>query len=194
MRAETSPDTAAGERELVTIGTIARPHGLSGAVVAHIDPTMTDELRRGLRLELRHGQQSTQARVRSFAPARSGVRLVLDALGDRDAAEAAVGAALLVARSDLRGVGNQVYLDSDILGCHVFTRDGVPLGAVAEILTTGANDVYVVQGAGGEILVPAIARAVVAVDVAERRITVEADALEYPAAADQKASRREPQS
>ena len=146
---------------------------------------MTDELRRGLRLRLAGGFGAFDARIRQFAPVRSGVRLVLEGVGDRDRAEEIVGANIAVARKDLRGLGEQVYLDTDLIGAEVVTRAGDVLGRIGEILTTGANDVYVVAAGGGEILIPAVARAVLEVDVHARRIVVEADALEYPEARSQ---------
>ncbi|HYC54016.1 MAG TPA: ribosome maturation factor RimM [Candidatus Binatia bacterium] len=169
------------QTDRITIGVIARPHGLGGAVVLHLDPTMADELHRGLRVRLSGKGDPIDTTIRALAPARSGVRLVLDALQDRDAAERAVGASVCAARADLKGLGEDVYLDSDLLGAIVSTREGTELGPITEIITTGANDVYVVRTDKGEVLVPAIARAVVSVDVALGRVVVEADALEYPA-------------
>ena len=40
------------------------------------------------------------------------------------------------------------------------TEDGEQIGTVAEILETGANDVYVVKGNGPERLIPAIKQVV----------------------------------
>ena len=48
----------------------------------------------------------------------------------------------------------------------VRTVDGEDLGELAEILETGSNDVYVVSGADGEILVPALSRVVREIDIA----------------------------
>ena len=49
-----------------------------------------------------------------------------------------------------------VFYLHQIEGLEVFTEEGENLGRVTEILKTGANDVYVVQGAKGEMLLPAI--------------------------------------
>ena len=45
------------------------------------------------------------------------------------------------------------------------------LGEVAEILETGSNDVYIVSGEGGEILIPALADVVQDIDL-ERGVMV----------------------
>ena len=55
----------------------------------------------------------------------------------------------------------------------VVTPGGQALGVLREVLVTGANDVYVVVTDGSELLVPALADVVVAVDVDARRMTVD---------------------
>ena len=58
------------------------------------------------------------------------------------------------------------YWIHEIVGLHVKTEDGVLLGAITEVLPTGANDVYEVQPAeGGPFLIPAIAEVVRSVDL-----------------------------
>ena len=47
------------------------------------------------------------------------------------------------------------------------------LGTVVEILTTGANDVYVVQGERGEVLLPARSEVVRSIDLSTATMTVE---------------------
>jgi 16S rRNA processing protein RimM len=47
------------------------------------------------------------------------------------------------------------------------------LGRVREVLATGANDVYVIHGPKGEILLPAIEEVVREVDLEAGRLTVE---------------------
>jgi len=55
----------------------------------------------------------------------------------------------------------------------VVTTEGEPLGRVAEVIETGANDVYVVHGPRGEILIPAIEDVVRELDLEARRMIVE---------------------
>lgn len=165
----------------VTLGHVSRPNGLSGAVVVHVDPSMLGVLRRGLDLELRPKSGDVlRTRVHSAAPVRGGVRLTLDAVGDRNTAETLVGAVVVVDRQDLGLAAEGEFLESDLVGLEVVAQDGAHLGRLVEVIATGANDVYVVgAGDGREILVPAVAHAVLSVDLAAGRITVDAAALEY---------------
>lgn len=62
----------------------------------------------------------------------------------------------------------------DIIGCSMFTTEGEELGKVIEILTPGANDVWVVKGSDGkELLIPYIEDIVKKVDVKEKVIEIE---------------------
>lgn len=65
------------------------------------------------------------------------------------------------------------YYYYQVLGMKVVTVEGEEVGAVTDILATGANDVYVVKREGKETLVPAIADVVVEVDVERRRMVVD---------------------
>ncbi|WP_347550371.1 ribosome maturation factor RimM [Pseudalkalibacillus hwajinpoensis] len=62
----------------------------------------------------------------------------------------------------------------DIIGLEVYTEENEFLGKVKEILSPGANDVWVVQSAGGgkDLLLPYIAQVVKKVDLTEAKITV----------------------
>jgi 16S rRNA processing protein RimM len=61
----------------------------------------------------------------------------------------------------------------EVIGLKVRTIDGEELGEVTEILVTGANDVYVVQGPRGEILLPARVEVIKGIDVEAGVMTVE---------------------
>ena len=55
----------------------------------------------------------------------------------------------------------------------VWTTQGEYLGEVKDILFTAGNDVYVVQGDEGEILIPAISSVVKEVNRAEGKLVIE---------------------
>jgi hypothetical protein len=55
----------------------------------------------------------------------------------------------------------------------VVDTEGNELGRLTEVIPTGANDVYVVNGPDHELLLPALAGVIVNVDVDARRMTVD---------------------
>src|SRR5262249_310735 len=112
--------------------------------------------------------------VLSATPFRGGLMLVaLSGVDNRDAAEALVGTRILVRRSDLPPPGENEFYYHEIVGFEVATVEGRPLGAVAETMPTGANDVWVVRGNGREYLIPVIGDVVRLIDREARRIVID---------------------
>jgi 16S rRNA processing protein RimM len=95
--------------------------------------------------------------------------LRLEGVGDRTAAEALRGAALMVREADLPALPEDVYYIHQIIGLRVLTTGGRDLGPVTDVIETGANDVYVTAQA----LIPAIAEVVKTVDLAAGTIVIE---------------------
>ncbi len=90
----------------------------------------------------------------------------------RDQAERLRGEVLWLRADLLPVLPTGVYYHYQILGLQVVSDDGRALGTVAEILQTGANDVYVVRGDLGEILLPAIESVIRRVELAQGILTV----------------------
>lgn len=81
---------------------------------------------------------------------------------------------LKVPASDRGTLAEGEYYFHDIIGCLVATVDGKEVGKVVEILTPGANDVWVVRGkAGKDILIPYIEDVIKKVDMKEKVILIE---------------------
>jgi len=171
---------AAGGDSHVTLGHVARPNGLRGAVVAHCDASTVGLFAKGLAIELRLRDGSVvRTRIGAAARVRGGVRLTLENVEDRNRSEQLVGATIAARRDELALGENEVF-DTDLVGLEVVTRAGEALGRLTEVIATGANDVYVVtREGGGEVLVPATAHAEIEIDLVAGKMTVAGDALEY---------------
>lgn len=79
-----------------------------------------------------------------------------------------------VAEDDLADLDEDEYYYHEIIGCAVETADGEKLGEIKEILTPGANHVWVVKRPKGrDLLLPVIDEVVLKVDVKAKLVTVE---------------------
>ncbi|WP_400247192.1 ribosome maturation factor RimM [Niallia sp. JL1B1071] len=84
------------------------------------------------------------------------------------------GGLLKVPESFLGELAENEYYFHEIIGCKVVTVEGEELGEITEILTPGANDVWVVRGKDrNEILIPYIEEVVMKVDVQEKLVVIE---------------------
>ena len=64
------------------------------------------------------------------------------------------------------------YFHYQLIGLAVGTEEGEELGTIREILETGSNDVYIVAGPSGDLLIPALAQVVLQVDLDAGRMVV----------------------
>ena len=109
--------------------------------------------------------------VTASRPVARLVYVTLEGVDDRTAAEALKGESLL-ATAPQEITEEDTYYQHDIVGMQVETEAGEALGMVESIFPTGSNDVYVVRGEQGELLLPAIEDVVKQVDVAGGRLVV----------------------
>ena len=155
--------------ETLAVGRIVRPHGVRGGLLLEPYSELVSALAPGVRVFVGEGREvGTVIGLR-----KHGRRLLLELEGctSLEAAEHWRSAEVRVAVEQAPALPPGTYFHWQILGLTVLTEEGQVLGQVAEILTTGANDVYLVRGER-EILLPATQEVVLQVDPAEGRMIV----------------------
>lgn len=168
MRPEPDPEPAVFDRRLaVRVGIIIAPHGVRGEVRVQPLTDFPERFRRGSVLWL----EGAPRRVEAGRWRGQDVYLKLEGVNSRTEAEALRGKELWAAApKPIQEAGR--YYCHDIIGLRAEDEAGAPLGRVAEVLETGANDVYVVRGELGELLLPAVEDVVREVDIAGGRLVV----------------------
>jgi len=117
---------------------------------------------------------SREFRVTAMAPLNATTRRVtLEGIADINAAESLKGAVVMVATEDVPAAKPGEFYYYEAIGCEVFLTDGSRLGAIEEIFSNGAHDVWVVRDAEREVLVPVIEDVVKTIDLPARRVTIE---------------------
>lgn len=90
-----------------------------------------------------------------------------------DEVEKLRGSELKVPESELAPLPSGHYFIHELVGCEVYDDQNRRLGILHEVLTPGANDVYVVRtNEGKDLLFPAIPECILRVDVQNKRINV----------------------
>jgi 16S rRNA processing protein RimM len=154
--------------EAVSVGRILSAHGLKGDLKVQPLTDFPSRFERGSRLWL----DGSPVRVESSRRQRGSVYLKLEGIDDRTAAEALRDKELQAPRPQAIYEKGRYYLH-DIIGVEVFDEAGMLLGRLEDVMATGANDVFVVRGERGELLLPAIEDVIKEVDLRRKRITVE---------------------
>jgi len=118
------------------------------------------------------GPQHKPYEVKSFRPYQGNWLLHLVGVESRNDAEALHGQEILIEAAQ-RPRQEGEFFAREVIGLKVRTVAGEDLGEVVEILVTGANDVYVVKGDRGEILLPARVEVIKGIDVEAGTMMVE---------------------
>jgi len=163
------PDHSAGSDVLVTVGRIKGAWGAHGALLVQPITGTPEHFEPGSELSL----DGVPVTIRYARWHRGDVVVQLSSVETRPQAEALRDKELQVPASTLAPLPEGEYYHYQLLDMQVWTIEGELLGRVAEILVTGSNDVLVVQGESGEVLIPAIEDVLREVDVARKRMTVE---------------------
>lgn len=155
------------------VGVITQTHGIRGEV--KVFPT-TDDTNRFKKLKeviVNNGKTSLTMTIEGVKFFKQYVILKFKGYDSINEIEKYKGAKLLVTRDNAVKLKKGEYFIADLIGMQVVTEDKNPFGILKDVLTTGANDVYVVEMSDGkEALLPAIKECVLNIDMEQEQITV----------------------
>jgi 16S rRNA processing protein RimM len=158
---------------MIAVGRITRGVGLKGELNV---AALTDTLQRFEKLKtVWVGTGESQAAKHAVTAVRvtsSAVVVKLKGIDSRTAADALRGQLVFIAAKDVVAPKKGSYFIHDIVGMTVETESGEAIGTVQEVMQLPANDVWIVGGVGGEILIPAIKDVIRSVDVQRRRVII----------------------
>ena len=172
---ESGQGETGAEPPFLVIGRVARPHGVRGEIRVEI---ITELPERFTWLEVVHMSRTPDDPEPRPVPVE-GVRfhqgyalLKLGQYDSRGDVEALRGTWLMVPGAEALPLEEGELYHYQLEGLEIYTDEDVYLGELVEILETGANDVFVVQGPRGEVLLPNISDVVQEVDVDAGRMVV----------------------
>jgi 16S rRNA processing protein RimM len=155
------------------VGVISSTHGIKGEV--KVFPTTDDPNRFKLLKEilLDTGKEHLPLEIEGVKFFKQMVILKFRGIDDINDIEKYRGRDLLITRENAVKLEKDEYFIFDLIDSEVITEEGQKLGVLTEILTTAANDVYVVKTAEGkEILLPSIKECILDIDTENKKITV----------------------
>jgi 16S rRNA processing protein RimM len=161
----------------LVLGKITRPHGIRGELRLEIAtrlPGLLDDLDTVFLGHDPFDKDGAAAwTLRSHRQHQQNVLLTLEGVDDRTAAEALQNKLVMVPlRETLPLEEGEIYF-FQLIGMAVYTETGEYLGDVAEIMETGANNVYLLRGGRrGEVLIPDTDEVIRSIDAGARRITI----------------------
>jgi 16S rRNA processing protein RimM len=172
---EDSRSSGAGRPELryLAIGKVVRAHGLRGEVSAAVLTEFPERFETTEWVYLGNEFEATPYRLEGYRWHKQNVLLTLAGVNDRTQAEALQGQFVQVPIDEAIPLPEGSHYLYEVLGLEVKTTEGEFLGVITHIMETGANDVYVVENEGQELLLPAIPDVIKDIDVAQGYMVVQ---------------------
>ena len=169
----------------LVIGEITKPQGVRGEL--KVRPITCDPMRFGkltdAYIEKDGKLQKIELRVTRIEA--DAVYLYVDGIRDREAAETLRGMLLYVDRAHAVKLPRDAEFICDLIGCVGSDDNGQLIGTLKDVMQPGAGDVYVFKGPLGEVLVPALKRVILDVDVQNKKILLSSAALSEVAVFDE---------
>ncbi|API89519.1 ribosome maturation factor RimM [Marinilactibacillus sp. 15R] len=160
--------------EYFDVGKVVNTHGLKGEVrVISITNTPEERYFPGAAL-IWFGKDNEQIKltVRTHRIHKNFDLVAFDGYPTINDVEKFVGGLLKVSEDDLLELNDDEFYLHEIIGCTVIDEEGTELGKVKEVLSPGANDVWVVQREGKrDLLLPYIDPVILDVDIRNKVIT-----------------------
>ena len=159
--------------DMVLVGRVARTHGLRGQVVVNPETDfVADRFQVGAQVWTRVGGRETALTIVGALVEGRRPILAFDGYATVEASGALAGAELRVPESSLQPLPDGSYYLHQLTGCRVETTEGALVGTVSRVDGGAGAAVLVVDGAGGEVLVPLAQEICVGIDIGARVIRV----------------------
>jgi 16S rRNA processing protein RimM len=148
----------------LVVGKLRHTHGLKGEILLEVITDFPERLQPNVRLFV--GDELKPVTIRSRRSHGQGLLLGFYGYDTPEAVGVLRNQLLYVPSANRPQLPEGEYYHHQLLGLAVIDEEGRQLGQIGEIVTTPANDVYVVRRVGSpDLLLPAIAPVVLRVDL-----------------------------
>ena len=153
-----------GEPAFLVVGKLRHPHGVRGEILLEVLTDFPERLQPGVTVLV--GEEHQPLRLRSRRVHNKGLLVGFDGYNVPETVGALRNALVYVNTADRPPLPEGEYYHHQLLGLRVVDDEGHELGRLIEILTTKANDIYMVRGESGpDILLPAIESVILDIDL-----------------------------
>ena len=166
---------SSNEPRFLIVGRIRKPYGVRGELKVAVqadDPDRFFDLERVFVARDGKSNNPREMTVEAVRFHQHDALIKFAGIDDREVAKELNSQWLFVSIEDAVQLEEGEIYTYQIVGVDVVTDGGYALGTVSSILETGANDVFVVDGANGEILLPDIPDVVQSIDIENNKMIV----------------------
>ncbi len=157
------------EPEFIIIGKILAPWGSRGKLKVEVATDFPQRFAPSSKVYINRQPMT----IDSAEWQKKKAIIKLSTIDNIEDAEKLRGQLIEIHHSELHPLPQGQYYHFQVIGLEVRTTQGELLGNVTEILSTPSNDNYVVSGAKGEILIPAIEDVIKSIDLDKGCLIIE---------------------
>ena len=150
------------------VGKIVNTHSLKGEVKVISSTDFEEErFKKGSKLLITRGNQLIrEVVVQSYRNHKNFLLVKFEGIDSVEEAEKLKNLQIKIDSDEVGELEENEFYFHEIIGCQVFDENDRNLGEIIDILTPGANDVWVIKGEEGkEILIPYIEDVVKQIDI-----------------------------
>jgi 16S rRNA processing protein RimM len=162
-----------GEPVFLAVGILRKPHGIKGEVLMELLTDFPERITKGKKIYL--GEGYDQVLIKSARNSNTGLLIYLENVDSREAAEKLRNNIVYVRCDEIPNLPKGSFYHNQIIGLVVYKVDKIRIGTIIDIISTGSNDVYIIQPDNKnekEILLPAISSVVLETDLKEGTMIV----------------------
>ncbi len=162
-----------GDRYLVVVGKVIKPHGLHGElkVISYIVKPENFQQWESVFVK-KNSDEGVWLQIDSVRFQHKGVLLKFSGVNERDSAEFYRGSLLYVKREAVEELSENSYPLFQISGCMVETLSGRKIGIVEDILRSPAQNIIVVKRGRKQVLIPFVKEFVKKIDIESGRVVI----------------------
>ncbi|HJX10044.1 MAG TPA: ribosome maturation factor RimM [Candidatus Binatia bacterium] len=158
--------------QLVPVGGIVATHGLLGWLKVNPFNPETTVLTAGRQLIVEKEGQRTPHEIESSKQNKRQILIKLRGVDGIDNARKWVGATICVDPDVLEPLEPGQYYHYQVVGLEVYALSGERIGVITRVWSTPGGELYVVQGATKEFLIPAVKEIIEKVDFTAGRVII----------------------
>ena len=158
------------------VGKIVNTHSLKGEVKVISSTDFEEErFKKGSKLLITRGNQLIrEVVVQSYRNHKNFLLVKFEGIDSVEEAEKLKNLQIKIDSTEVGELEENEFYFHQIIGCEVFDENDKNLGEIIDILTPGANDVWVIKGENGkEILIPYIEDVVKKIDITNKKVNIE---------------------
>ena len=158
------------------VGKIVNTHSLKGEVKVISSTDFEEErFKKGSELLITRGNQLIrEVVVQSYRNHKNFLLVKFEGIDSVEEAEKLKNLQIKIDSDEVGELEENEFYFHQIIGCEVFDENDKNLGEIIDILTPGANDVWVIKGENGkEILIPYIEDVVKKIDITSKKVNIE---------------------